>query len=233
MKFEVKADDLDLLLHELETVRRRAVPFAIRDSLNASAHFAKAEWTKQLHVKLTIRSTWTQRGIRTERATGLDINRMVSAVGSVRGYMSKLEEGGTVSDPMGVPIHTSVASGEGRGARPRTKAVRPSNRLNKIQRYKGSFGSQSQRNMQSVAKAQRGGGRNKVAYMELGAKKGLYKVSGSKRKPRIDLLIDLSRLTTKVKPHPTLQPTIARLAPRLPTIHALAIVRQLRRHGFR
>ena len=232
MKLEANLDDLDELLHKLEKVRRRAVPFAVRDSLNASAFLAKREWTVQLHKRLTVRNTWTAKGIKTENARGLQVARMVSVVGSTREYASKLEEGGTVSDPRGVPIHTSVASGEGRGARPRKKAVRPGNRLNKIRRYKGTHGTQGQKNAEAVRLAMRSGGRTKVAYMELGTKKGLYKVSGSKRNPKIDLLIDVSRTQVRVGPHPTLKPTIASVSPKLRTIHALAIIRQLRRQGW-
>ena len=232
MKLEVQSNDLDVLLGKLERVRLQAVPFAVRDSLNAGAFLTKREWTGEIHRRLTVRNTWTARGIRTQNARGQDIGRMEAIVGSVRSYMSKLEEGGTVADSRGVPIHTSVASGEGRGARPRTKVVRPSNRLNKIQRYKGSGGTQRQKNADAVRQAQRGGGRSKIAYMEVGARKGLYKVSGSKRNPQIDLIIDLSRLSTDVPAHPTLEPTLDRVNPRLATLHALSIVRQLRRAGW-
>jgi len=232
MKLEIKSNDLDVLLGKLERVRLDAVPFAVRDSLNASAFFTKREWTGEIHRRMTVRNTWTQRGIKTRNATGKQVSRMESVVGSVRSYMSKLEEGGTVSDARGVPIHTSVASGEGRGARPRTKVVRPGNRLNKIQRYTGRGGTQRQKNADAVRQAQRGGGRSKVAYMEVGARKGLYKVSGSKKNPKIDLIIDLTRISVRVPAHPTLEPTLEKVNPRLATLHALAIVRQLRRQGW-
>lgn len=233
MKLEVNTEQLDELLHRLEKLRRSAVPYAIRDSLNASAWQAKREWGNEMDKKLTIRNTWTKRGIRTERARGTAIHRMESRVGSVREYMSRLEEGGVISDTRGVPIHTSVASGEGRGTRPRTKVVRPANRLNAIQRHKGIKGNRSQKNWGAVQLALKSGAKNKVAYMEVGARKGLYKVSGSKKNPQIDLLIDLTQTSHRVRARPTLLPTIVALQPKLRTLHALAIIRQLRRQGWR
>lgn len=230
MELKVTTDQLDDVLHKLERTRRKAVPYAIRDSLNASAFLGRREWAGQYERGVTIRNTWTQRGILVERATGNDISRMYSVVGNVRPYAGQLETGGTVSDPRGVPIHTSVASGEGMGKRPRKKPVRPTNRLNRIERQVGTWGNRRQRNAQAVRRAARASGTGKVAFLDLGKTKGLFRVSGSTSKPRIKLIISVGLLSTRAKPHPTLAPTLVALQPKLPTLHALAIVRQLRRH---
>lgn len=228
--FEVDTDQMDKLLHNLELGRRKALPFAVRQGLNDSAFFGKRVWVGIAHQQLTIRTTYVDSGMWINRATGLNLATMQSELGNTRPIMGRLETGGTQSDPRGVPIHTTVASGEGVGVRPRKKVVKRGNRLDKLRAYKVSRGgTQAQRNVIAIAKARKGKKRDRVAYLELGNRKGIYSVS---KEGEPTLLIDLTRKSTVLPPHPTLRLTLDTIVPKLSTVHALALMAQLRRHGL-
>ena len=225
--------EVERLADHLERFAKRAIPYAARASLTSSAFEAREAWTKQLGAELTLRNTWTKRSLRVEKARSLDLRRMEAVVGSTADYMRKQELGGRERKrgKHGVPIPTSVASGEGRGAKPRRRVVRRPNRLASIQlRTVRSIKSRRQRNAATISRAKRAG--KKYVFLDLERSKGLFRLAGGKRRPKVDMIWDLSRPAVRVAPNPTLGPALAAVEPLLLRIHLRSLREQVRRNGL-
>ena len=190
----------------------------MRNALNAVAFDARAEWQKRIARTFTLRNKYTQRSLRVVKVQTNRLADMQAVVGSTLDYMAKQELGGqeTAKGKHGVPIPTSSAAGQSMKARPRTRVVRRKNYLSAIQLSPKGAGSRKQRNVAAIKSAQsRPGG---VAYLDLGRRKGLFLVpKGERGKPR--MLYDLSRKTVRVRPRPTLEPTVQAIGPRV-LLHA-------------
>lgn len=223
----------------LENFARKSVPFAAKSALNEIAFDARKEWaTKQIPEAFTLRNTWTARGVRVDKAQGRTIAGMQSKVGSIREYMLEREEGDTQTKrgKHGVAVPTTGASGQPKKAK-RTKAVRPQNYLNAIQVARSVSGTRKRRNVVGVMMALKTGG---VAYLEMrkslkgdlqgGLRKGLFRVTGGKRRPKLRLLYDLTKSTVTTKPIPTLERTVDAVRPRFLKAHVKAMHAELVRH---
>ncbi len=219
------------LVRDLETFASKALPFAVRESLNRSALAAKNVWGEEIRRTLIVRNAWTLGSLRVQRVSGgLDPRRMVSVVGSLAPYMRTQELGGTKRKhgKHGVAIPTKVASGEGRGGGPRQRLVRAPNRLGAIQLQARTGTSRKQRNAVAIRKAVKGGRR--FVFLELEKTQGLFRLSGGKRNPKLDLLWETKRAAVAIPPHRTLGPALERLQPHLPAIHLGALREQAARH---
>lgn len=238
---EITADlrQLRKLQKDLEKFAHKAMPFAVKNGLNDIAFAARKEWAEnQLPKAFTLRNTWTARGLRVDKATGRSIATMQSAVGSIRDYMLEREEGSTQTKrgKHGVAIPMTGASGQPKRAK-RTKPVRPANYLQALQVARTTTGTRKRRNVVGMMQAIKSGG---VAYLEMrkatkgggqgGLRKGLFRVSGGKRKPKLRLLYDLTKSVVRTKPIPTLEETLKAMAPRYVRIQMSALVAELQRH---
>jgi hypothetical protein len=206
------------LATRFEQLGSRSLPFAMRNALNAVAFDARAEWQKRIKRSMTLRNKYTERSLRVEKVQTNRLADMQARVGSTLDYMAKQELGGRESakGKHGVPIPTSSAAGQAMKARPRTKVVRRKNYLSAIQLARSVGGIRQRRNAVAIklAKEKTGG----VAYLDLGKRKGLFAIPKGKRaKPR--MLYDLSRKNVRVRPRPTLEPTVGAVGPRI-LIHA-------------
>jgi hypothetical protein len=150
---------------------------------------------------------------------------MVASVGSVAEYLEKQEFGGTGKGT----IPTPVSSGEGRGARPRKRLVRRPNRMGSITlAERRRVADRRQRNAIAIRAALKSG--RKFVFLELERRKGLFRLKGGKRNPQVDMLWDLSRKSVRIRPNPTLGPTLRLIEPRLLEIHAGSLLEQLKRN---
>lgn len=226
----VDTREIQGLVRQLETFSSKALPYAIRDSLNRSALAAKNVWAEEIRSSMILRNRWTLGSLRVERATGMDPRRMVSVVGSMARYMGVQESGGrkTKHGKHGVAIPTRTASGEGRGSGPRQRLVRGPMKLSTIQVQRGTGASRKQRNAVSIRRALASGKR--FVYLELEASKGLFRISGGKRSPRLDMVWETRRPAVMIPRNPTLERTLTRLGPHLPAIHLGALREQAARH---
>lgn len=225
---EIDVGDIHRARRKLETIASKGLPYAARQALNDVAFAAREEWQGQMRSTLTVRSKWTERSVQVDRARGLDVRGMRAIVGSVQPYMRTQEEGGAIasSGKHGVAIPTSVASGEGRSKRPRKRLVRRRSWLSAIQLPQGRGGkTRQQRNAVAVQQALNTGAR--VAFLDLGDRKGIVRVSGAKRRPRIQWLWDLSRRSVTVPARPTLEPALAAVRPRGVALAQRALERQI------
>ena len=226
--------EIEKLVSQLETFKKKALPFAARDSLNKQASAGKQIWQGEIQHRFITRNQFTVRSIRkvNVKGGGFDIDRMESQVGSVAPYMRLQEFGGTQSGAgRSHPIPTSVAAGQAEGTRPRTKAVRrPMRQPNiRLTRKRSKGRTRAQRNAMAVSRAARSSGRNRFVLLELQRGKAIAKVTGRKR-IRVRIIWDLSRTSVRVPASPTLQPALKALEPIAVSIHRASIIKQLRRH---
>src|SRR5690606_17163674 len=134
------------------------------------------------------------------------------------GYMRKQEFGGFKrgGGKHGAPIRTGYAAGQP-GAKPPTRMVRGPNKLTAIKLKRAPRrGGRKQRNAIAMAKARKAGAR--FVFLELERKKGIFRLLGSKSRPQLRMVHDLSFRTVRIPKTPTLQRTLKRMDRKLPTI---------------
>ena len=229
MRVEVELKDFERLQRDLATFAKRSVPYATRAALTSSAFALREAWQSEIKGSFTLRNSFTERSIRVDKATGTNLQTMQATTGSVASYMGEQEEGATIHGrSKHKPIPGPAAAGQKPGSK-RTRLVRAGNKLGAINVLRPiTKGSKKRRNAAAIAQAIAKG--KKVALLERKkGGKGLFAVSGGKRKVRMALLWDLSRGSVKVKPEPTLQRSLRRIESKLDRIHYTELLKQLRR----
>ena len=229
MEINFRSPDLIKLREALRSYARRGLPHAARNALNGIAFEARERWQQEMAEAMTLRNTWTTRSVRVVKARGTNVRRMEAVLGSLAAYMATQEEGGQLrkKHKHGVSVPTSVASGEGRGAQPRRKVVRRPNRLPNIHLATRIGSSRKQRNVVAIRMAIAAG--RKFIFLELERHQGIFRLSGGKRRPRVDMLWDLSRPSVRIPPTHTLGKTMGAM-PQRATIHLeRALLAQLAR----
>lgn len=214
----------------LEKMRKKAVPYAIRDSLNTMAFEARKVWQDELRAKMTLRNKWTLGSLRVEKATGTNVEAMESRVGTGLDYLAFQEHGGTehAKGRVGKPIPTSASAGQGKKS-PRTKQVQKRNWQSAIHlaSKRITYGSRSYRNQVAIAEAIKGSG---YVFLDLGRRKGIFRVSGTKKgNLRVRMIWDMSRKSVTAKPRPTLEPTVRAIGARASEIQMAALKKQFDR----
>jgi hypothetical protein len=215
------------LENKLERLNARGVLYAELQTVNRAAFETQAVARRDLGGRMVLRDKWSERSIRVDRANR---QNMAASVGSALPYMETQEIGGTTTPSAGqnVAIPTSVASGEGRDAKPRQRLVRRPNKIRNIRLGdRQRTGNRKQRNAVAVKEALRTG--NRYVFLELQQRKGIFRVYGGRRRPRIEMIQDLSRRTTRVPRNPWLLPAANTVAQQLPSYYAAALRQQLAR----
>jgi hypothetical protein len=230
---QVDTSDVKRLSRDLETLSKKSAPYAMRNALTDVAFDARGEWSDQMRSSMTLRNTYTQRSLGVRKASGTNLRTMQSQVGSRLDYVAEREAGSThvAHGKHGVPIPTSSAAGQGLRAK-RTRVVQRANYQTAIHLNQRGIGAatrrgRQQRNAVTIAMAQRKG--NRFVFLDLGRRKGIFKLTNSKRKP-VRMVYDLSRKSIRTKPNPMRARAIAVSAPRLPGFLAARLVQQLRYH---
>lgn len=132
-----------------------------------------------------------------------------------------------------MPIPTSSAAGQSMAARPRTKLVQRKNWLSAISLRNKVGGTTKRKNKVAILQAAKQRG---VAFLVLGNRKGLFRVTGTKRGLKVRMLWDLSHPSVVTPATHTLARTLKAIQPRLGALHEKAIVDQLKRNrifGYR
>lgn len=109
----------------------RFLPKTISDALNETAFRTRGDLVGSLKDYMTVRSKWTQRGMRVEKSSA---ETLTARVGNIRPYMRAQTMGGDRPDPGGgkqvIPVQ----------ARPRPNlSTRPSNWPGRLTRDRGAF----------------------------------------------------------------------------------------------
>lgn len=232
MSIEVKLQGLEKFQRDLETYRKRAIPYAARDGLNGCAFALMREWRREVKSTFTLRNQYTERSIRVERAQGLNLRTMVAITGSVAPYMGDQEQGAVIR---GKGKHKAIpgpaAAGQAPGGK-RTRTVRAINRLSAIHvlHVNATRYGRRRQNAVAIAVALRKGQRHVLLNRRRGGGRGLFSVWGTRRGVRTRLLWDVSRASVRVDPHPTLQRSLDRSRAVFTGILSNAYLAQLRRH---
>lgn len=181
----------------------KAVPIAIKDSLNTMAFRTMNIGRANITKNMVVREPYVLRSVQVVKATRSNLQ---ARVGSTLDALEVQELGGSVSGKKGnKAIPTATASGEGDTAYPRRRRVRPSNRMNKLKlNHRSIKGSRRQRNFLAVKQAAANGDR--YVFLDLGRSKGIFRVMGGKKKPRVKMIHNLSKKTVRVPRNPWLEP---------------------------
>jgi len=223
--FEVDTRELQRVERDLEAFAEKALPFAVRNSLNASAFEARKLWQAEIRSDFTLRNRYTERSIRVEKVRTLQVRRMEAIVGSVADYMETQEHGGT--ERKAVP--TEVAAGQAMGSQPRIRTVRGANKMTAIRLTdRNRTADRRVRNRIAIRKALKSG--TKFVLLELDRGPGIFKLTGGSRRLQVRMVWDLRKTAHHIPPTPTLGPALAKLHRQLPRIHRDALLEQLRRH---
>ena len=222
---------LAALERDLGRLYAKALPHATKATVNGAAFKARGFAQEQIREKLINRNAFSVNSVRVERAKTLDIDRQSAAVGSVADHMAELEFGTTkrATGRHGVPIATSYGAGQGMKTRPRTRLTRRPNKMASIRlQHKARVkGDREQRNI--VAIKQAASSTSRYAFLDLGKTRGIFRVVGGKRRPKLRMVWDMSRRTVDVAPRRWLAPAVAQTEPLLQGMYADALRFQIRR----
>lgn len=228
----ITVDNKDLKKYErdLKTFASRAYPYATRHTVNSAAFKARGIAQDNVWENMVTRNKWTERSIQVGKTGTLNVQRQAAIVGSIEDYMETQEFGGTEtsSSGKGVAIATGYAAGQ-EGQRPRTRLPRRPNTMQAIQlqKRKKRGTSRAQQNFIAVREAAASGA--KFLYLDLGRRRGIFRVLGGKRKPRIKMVHDLTRASVVIPKNPWLAPAVSATEKYIPEIYRDALVFQLQR----
>lgn len=232
--FGINDRDVKRMEADLKNFASQALPYATRNTLNQAAFTTMREAKEGIRDNMTTRNKWTERSVRVEKSRSLTIPRQSAAVGSGLDYMETQEFGGVErkTGSEGVAIPTSYSAGLAQNAKPRTRLPRKPNRIQNIQlrKRRGSGGSRKQQNLEAIKGAATSG--RKFVFLDLGRRKGIFKVTGGKRRPKIRMVYDLTRPSVVIPKNPWLRPAVQRVEPQVARIHAASLRFQLKRLGL-
>lgn len=233
--FSIKNDQIEKLQGDLEKFKIRALPVATRKTLNDAGFAQKRIIQAEMGNKFILKNAYTLKSVRVERSQTLQIKRQETIVGSVASYMEDQEFGGLKrkSGKHGVAIPTAYGAGQPMSTKPRVKSVRKRNLLGnvKIASRRVRAKSKQQSNLIKIREAKKRG--EKFVYLELrggGRRRGIFRVLGSKRKPKIKMVYDLSQTQVDIPSTPLFKPSMNEVKRMLPAFYADALRYQLRRH---
>lgn len=224
-------EDVKQLESNFKTFARRALPFATKATVNSAAFKARTFAQENIREKMTLRNRFVERSIQVIQTKTLKISQQESRMGSTADFFEDQEFGGTKrrKGRDGVPIATAYASGQN-GQQPRTRLPRKVNTLRAIslKRSRKARGSRRQRNTIAIKEAAESG--NKFVFLDLGRTKGIFKVVGGKRRPRIKMVWDLTRSIVRIPKNPTIAPAANDTQALMPELYREALEFQARRN---
>jgi len=232
--FNVRDEAIRQMESDLKTFAARAFPFATKNTVNQGAFRARTYAQENIDQNMTTRNKFTRNSIRVEQTRELTVSRQAAVVGSIADYLADQEFGATksASGSEGVALPTAYSAGQGEGARPRTRLPRKPNKMSNIQlRNRTQSGaSRKQKNLIAIKGAAASG--RKFVFLNLGRTKGIFKVMGGRKRPRIKMIYDLSRPSVVIPRNPWLAPAFERARADLPDIHLRSLTFQVRRAGL-
>jgi hypothetical protein len=231
-----KINDKEIVEYEkdLKVFARKAFPFATKNTLNRLAFTSQKIIRKDLKVKMVLRNKFTEKSIQVDQARTLNVRKQSSTVGSIAPYLKDQETGAvkTKKGKKGVSIATSYSAGQGRGVQPRTRLSRKGNKLENIslQRRRKKGSNRKQNNIITIRDAAESG--RKFVFLDLGRRQGIFKVTGGKRRPKIQMVHDLSSQSVTIPRNAWLKPAVDTVLVMLPKFYKDALRFQLKRHGL-
>lgn len=232
--FKIDTEELKQLKSDLKEFAIKAYPFATKSMLNRTAFEGRELIQADMRRRFIARNKFTVNSVRVETAKGLNVNHQESVVGSIAPYMEDQEFGGTrvKRGKHGVAIPTTVASGEGRGAQPRRRVATSRSRkrnitLSKIRVKAKSKGQEAHARVKHAAETG-----ERFVFLDLPKHPGIYKVTGGKKKPKIDLIHDMSRKSVSIPRTGIILTATRAVEKKMPEFYREAIIFQLKRRGL-
>lgn len=230
--FSVNDKELKRFAGELRAFTKFAYPIATQQTVNTAAFRTMETARKDVKKSMVLRNQFTTRSIQFAKSPKtLQVRRQFSRVGSTADYMETQEFGGVKrkGGSEGVPLATSYSAGQGRGVQPRTRLPRRANKLANIQLRKRGRGGSSRK--QRVLMAIRGAAESgrKFVFLDLGRSKGIFRVVGGKRKPKLQMVHSLSNPAVTIPRNPWLKPAFDKNVAKLPAFYRDALVKQMKR----
>ena len=236
-------DELKQFESDLKTFAARAYPFATKSTLNSAAFDARRRYVENAKDSMTLRNKFTASSVRVDQARTLNVGRQSATVGSIAPYMDEQEFGGVkrAKGKKGVPLATSVASGEGEGVQPRRRLPTAPNRLARIKFGKvgkKKFKSRRQEIFVKTLMAVRSGKR--YLYLDTNNKQAIYRIKGRGRLDKrgritgiqMRMVYDLSHKTIRIPRNPMLDPAVKATERIMPELYREALIFQLRRQNL-
>ena len=232
--FKINDNEIKQFEADLQTCGRKAIPYAVRNTLNNAAFETQKIARNDIQTKMITRNKFTVQSVQVDMARSLEIKRAAATVGSILPYMEDQEFGATKkkSGKQGVPIATSYSAGQGQGTQPRTRLPRKPNRMANIQlkRRRGRASSRKQQNLIAIREAATAG--SKYVFLDLGRRKGIFKVVGGKRRPKIKMVWSLENQSVRIPANPWLKPAFDRGLLLIPEFYKQSLQFQIKRLGI-
>ena len=231
---DVDIDDLKQFESDLQKFKARAYPFATKETVNSAAFQARDRAQAGMKRGLILRNKFTVNSVKVEPTRTLRVSAQEAVMGTIAPYMEDQEFGATKikGGKVGVSIPTTTASGEGRGVQPRRRVARGPNKLSKI-RLKHTRSGAANRKQENLVKIKEAAvSSSKYVFLDLQKHPGIYKVTGGKRRPKINLIHDMSKGSVRIPRNPIFAPATIATQKKIPSIYFNAVVFQLKRHGL-
>jgi hypothetical protein len=232
--FKIDDSDIKKLEADIKTFASRSLPFATKKTLNDAAFAAMKMSRADIKSNMVTRNSFTVSSVRVNQARTLNIGRQAATVGSTADYMEDQEFGATKQKKgkEGVNIPTSYSAGQGEGAGVRTRLPRKANKMAMINLGNKRIRAQSRKQQNLIAIQQAATTGRKFVFLELQRSKGIFKVVGGKRRPKIKMVHDLSRNSVIIPKNPWLKPAFDDAARMVPAFYADALRFQAKRNGL-
>ena len=232
--FKVDIEKIKQMESDLETFTKRAYPIASKTMLNNTAFEVRERIQAAIRKKFIIRNKFTMNSIRVEKAKGNRVKGHESVVGSTAPYMEDQEFGATVvkRGKHGVPIPTTVASGEGRGARPRRRVARGPNKMTKIRLAKIRIEAKNRAHRGRLMIQHAAEKKKRFVFLDFPKHPGIYKVTGGKKNPKINLIHDMSRKSIRVPRTGMFLTATRAVEKRMPEMYVEALTFQMKFHDL-
>ena len=240
--FKIEDKEIKKLESDLKSFRRRALPFATRNTLNNIAFTTQRHAKRNVQRKLTLKNRWTEQSIRVEQVKTLNIRQQMSVVGSVADYMETQEFGGVKrkKGKEGVPIATSYSAGQGH-SKDRTKLPKKVNKLQSINLKKQNKRKMTPRQELLVKVQQAVNTGNRYIFHQFPAgKKGIFKVVGGSKGlkrgwpggAKLEMVWDLTQSIVTIPATPWLLPAVNTASKFLPIEYKKSLRYQLRKYNI-
>lgn len=224
----------------LRKIGKVGIPKAAKDTLDNMAFESRKISIKTFNRKYTIRSTWTERGMRFQKAKkGIPIKHMESRSGNTRDYADLLEKGGTVrADNQFLPI-PALGARVSKSKRKRIAKKFKMNQMPKMRRLPKISGSPTRRfaAMLNIARKEKHFGPFLITKAEAGSDRlpvGIFLLSGHGRGRRgggsITLIRKLQR-SAHVPGNPFIAPAGRRIGRNMDRTYIKQAQRTLRKYG--
>lgn len=225
---KINTRDVKRLERTLKSIAQHGAKFAMNATLNNAAFDTRKTALAVIDRKFTLRNGWTKRSVRVNKS---NTRSLQASVGSTADYLRKQELGHTErpSGGLGVAIPTTYASGEGENSRTRKRLPRKMNKMRNV-KLGGSTGRARGRKARNVVKVKQAArSTNKVIFMKTRRGAGIFRVVGGKRRPKVKMILDLSKKSITIKKKPWLQPATTRHRKLIPPNYMLNLSKQITR----